>query len=215
MSHIQSIILMIVPLLFSIILHEVSHGWVAEKLGDPTARLMGRLTLNPIPHIDPLGSIVVPGILLLAGTHFLFGWAKPVPVNFSNLRGGRKSMALVALSGPATNFMLAVLSAIVYHLTLGKGSGGPSGAFLVPIHAMAFYSVLLNLVLMLFNLLPILPLDGGRIAVGLLPESIAIPFQRTERWGMLIVVLVIVSDVWTRVLGPVIYVFLRILGVKI
>jgi Zn-dependent protease len=215
MSHIQSIILMIVPLLFSIILHEVSHGWVAGKLGDPTAKLMGRLTLNPVPHIDPIGSIVVPGILLLSGTHFLFGWAKPVPVNFANLRGGRKSMALVALSGPLTNFLLALLSAIVYHLTLVKGTGALHGAFIVPIHAMAFYAVLLNLVLMLFNLLPILPLDGGRIAVGLLPESIAIPFQRTERWGMLIVVLVVVSDVWTRVLGPVIYLFLQILGVRI
>lgn len=215
MSQVQSIILMIVPLLFSIILHEVAHGWVAEKLGDPTARQMGRLTLNPIPHIDPVGSIVVPGILLLAHSPFLFGWARPVPVNFSNLRGGRKGMALVGLAGPATNFCLAVLSAIVYHLTLDRGPETLSSAFIVPIHAMAHYAVLLNLVLMLFNLLPVPPLDGGRIAVGLLPENMAILLQRAERWGMLIVVLLIVSGVWTGVLGPVIYLFLRILGVRI
>ncbi|MCL5406176.1 MAG: site-2 protease family protein [Deltaproteobacteria bacterium] len=215
MNQVQSIILMIVPLMFSIILHEVSHGWVAEKLGDPTARLMGRLTLNPIPHIDLVGTILIPGILLLAHTPFLFGWAKPVPVNFGNLRGGRRDMALVALAGPVTNLLLAVLSAIVYHLTSGAGTTGVSGAVVLPIHAMAYYAVLLNLVLMVFNLLPILPLDGGRIAVGLLPESIAIPLQRTERWGMLIVLLFIVSDLWKYVVAPVIYVFLRILGMKI
>ncbi len=205
MNHAQEILIMIVPLLAAIILHEVSHGWVAEKLGDPTARSMGRITLNPISHIDPVGSILVPGLLLVTGAHFLFGWAKPVPVNFGNLRGGRKSMALVALSGPATNFLLAVLSAIIYHLTFGAG----------PIHLMAADSVIVNLVLMVFNLLPVLPLDGGRIAVGLLPESLAIPLQRTERWGMLIVLLLIVSHVWTRVLGPVIYLLLRILGMRI
>ncbi|MDR3554043.1 MAG: site-2 protease family protein [Syntrophobacteraceae bacterium] len=212
MNQIQTIILLILPLMLAIILHEVSHGWVAGKLGDPTARLLGRITLNPIPHIDPFGSILVPGILLLTGSHFLFGWAKPVPVNFGNLRGGRKSMALVALSGPVTNLLLAVLSSIVYHLTFGDGSAGLAGALILPIHLMARYSVILNLVLMVFNLLPIPPLDGGRIAVGLLPESLAIPLQRAERWGMLIVLLLIVSDLWTRVLGPVIYLFLRILG---
>jgi Zn-dependent protease len=212
MDQIQTIILLILPLMLAIILHEVSHGWVAGKLGDPTARLLGRITLNPIPHIDPFGSILVPGILLLTGSHFLFGWAKPVPVNFGNLRGGRKSMALVALSGPVTNLLLAVISSIVYHLTPGVGSPGLSGALILPIHLMARYSVILNLVLMVFNLLPIPPLDGGRIAVGLLPESLAIHLQRAERWGMLIVLLLIVSDLWTRVLGPVIYLFLRILG---
>ena len=119
MHDVQKIVLSIVPLLFAIILHEVSHGWVAEKLGDPTARMLGRITLNPISHIDPIGTIIVPGILLLTGSHFLFGWAKPVPVNFANLRGGRRDMALVALSGPLSNFLLAVLSSIIFHLTFG------------------------------------------------------------------------------------------------
>src|SRR5208337_3354907 len=117
MYDIQKIVLSIVPLLLAIILHEVSHGWVAEKLGDPTARMMGRITLNPISHIDPIGTILLPGVLLLSGAP-LFGWAKPVPVNFGNLRGGRRDMALVALSGPLCNFVLAVLSSIIFHLTL-------------------------------------------------------------------------------------------------
>ena len=142
MHDVQKIVLSIVPLLFAIILHEVSHGWVAEKLGDPTARLLGRITLNPISHVDPIGTIIVPGILLLTGSHFLFGWAKPVPVNFSNLRGGRRDMALVAFSGPLSNFVLAVLSSIIFHLTFGgtTGSVGILDRIIVPIHIMASYS---------------------------------------------------------------------------
>ena len=168
MSDVQKIVLSIVPLLFAVILHELAHGWVAEKLGDPTARLMGRITLNPISHIDLIGTIILPGVLLLAHSPFLFGWAKPVPVNFGNLRGGRRDMALVALSGPLTNFLLAVLSSIIFHLTF-VGAAGPAGVhsrITVPIHLMALSSVEFNIVLMVINLLPILPLDGGRIVAG-------------------------------------------------
>ncbi len=213
MTDVPKILLSIVPLLFAIIIHEVSHGWVAEKLGDPTARMMGRITLNPISHIDPLGTIILPGILLLTGSHFLFGWAKPVPVNFSNLRGGRRDMALVALSGPLSNFVLAVLSSIIFHLTLRgfTGSGGVLDMVIVPIHLMAQYSVLYNLVLMAINLLPILPLDGGRIVAGLAPEQVAISMERMERYGMLIVLLLIASGIWSYLVSPVIYVFWRIL----
>ncbi|SPF46335.1 Peptidase M50 [Syntrophobacter sp. SbD1] len=213
MTDVPKILLSIVPLLFAIILHEVSHGWVAEKLGDPTARMMGRITLNPISHIDPLGTIILPGILLLTGSHFLFGWAKPVPVNFSNLRGGRRDMALVALSGPLSNFVLAVLSSIIFHLTLRgfMSSGGALDMVIVPIHLMAQYSVLYNLVLMAINLLPILPLDGGRIVAGLAPEQVAISMERMERYGMLIVLLLIASGIWSYLVSPVIYVFWRIL----
>jgi len=213
MHDVPKIVLSIVPLLFAIILHEVSHGWVAEKLGDPTARILGRITLNPISHIDPIGTIIVPGILLLTGSHFLFGWAKPVPVNFANLRGGRRDMALVAFSGPLSNFLLAVLSTIVFHLTFGGVTGpvGISDRLIVPIHMMANYSVLFNLVLMVINLLPILPLDGGRIVVGLAPMNIAISMERMERYGMLIVLLLIASGIWSYVVGPVIYIFWRIL----
>src|SRR5208337_880147 len=193
MYDIQKIVLSIVPLLLAIILHEVSHGWVAEKLGDPTARMLGRITLNPISHIDPIGTVILPGVLLLTGSHFLFGWAKPVPVNFGNLRGGRRDMALVALSGPLSNLLIAVVSSIIFHVTFGglTGSAGVSDRIVVPIHVMANYSVLFNLVLMVINLLPILPLDGGRIVAGLVPVHIAISMERMERYGMLIVLLLI------------------------
>jgi Zn-dependent protease len=213
MHDVPKIVLSIVPLLFAIILHEVSHGWVAERLGDPTARILGRITLNPISHIDLMGTIIVPGILLLAGSHFLFGWAKPVPVNFANLRGGRRDMALVALSGPLSNFLLAVLSSIVFHLTFGGVTGpvGMSAMIITPVHIMANYSVLFNLVLMVVNLLPILPLDGGRIVVGLAPVNIAIAMERMERYGMLIVLILIASGIWSYVVSPVIYIFWRIL----
>ncbi len=214
MHDIQKIILSIVPLLLAIILHEISHGWVAEKLGDPTARMLGRITLNPVSHIDPIGSIILPGILLLSGSHFLFGWAKPVPVNFGNLRGGRRDMALVALSGPLTNLLLAVLSSIIFHLTFGgvMGSASLLDRVVVPVHAMAHYSVLVNLVLMVINLLPILPLDGGRVVAGLAPERIAILMARMERYGMLIVLLLIASGgLWSYVVTPVVYLFWRML----
>jgi Zn-dependent protease len=213
MSNVLEIILMIVPLVFAIILHEVSHGWVAEKLGDPTARLLGRITLNPIPHIDPIGTIILPGILLLTGSPILFGWAKPVPVNFGNLRGGRRDMALVAFSGPMSNFLLAVLSSIVFHLTFTGTTGAPGllSVITVPVHIMAMLSVKINLVLMVINLFPIVPLDGGRIVVGLAPEHIAIAMARLERWGMLIVLLLLASGVWSYVVGPVINIFWRIL----
>ncbi|MGA2401200.1 MAG: site-2 protease family protein [Syntrophobacteraceae bacterium] len=213
MYDVQKIVLSIVPLLFAIILHEVSHGWVAEKLGDPTARLLGRITLNPISHVDLIGTIIVPGILLLTGSHFLFGWAKPVPVNFANLRGGRRDMALVAFSGPLSNFVLAVLSSIIFHLTFvgATGSEGIFDGIIVPIHIMASYSVLFNLVLMAVNLFPILPLDGGRIVAGLAPVRVAMTMERMERYGMLIVLLLIASGIWSYVVGPVIYLFWQIL----
>jgi Zn-dependent protease len=209
----QKMVLSIVPLLFAVILHEVAHGWVAEKLGDPTARLMGRITLNPISHIDLIGTIILPGLLLLTGSPFLFGWAKPVPVNFGNLRGGRRDMALVALSGPLTNFMLAVLSSIVFHLTFG-GMAGPAGVFpriSVPVHLMALSSVEFNIVLMVINLLPILPLDGGRIVAGLAPLPVAVAMQRIERYGMLIVLLLIASGMWGYIVRPFVYLFWQIL----
>ncbi len=213
MPDIQKIILAIVPLLFAIILHEVAHGWVAGKLGDPTARLMGRITLNPISHIDPVGTILLPGILLLTHSPFLFGWAKPVPVNFGNLRGGRRDMALVALSGPLTNFVLAVLSSIVFHLTFSGivAGGGFSGRIVVPVHMMALSSVEFNLVLMVVNLFPILPLDGGRIVAGLAPLPIALAMERFERFGMLLVLLLIASGFWGYIVSPVIRIFWQIL----
>ncbi len=216
-NFIGMVVLWVVPLLFAIILHEVAHGWVAEKLGDPTAKILGRITLNPFVHIDLVGTIILPAVLLLTGSPFLFGWAKPVPVSFSNLRGGRKDMALVALSGPFSNFILAVISSVIYHFALSQlipssGIGSIWYNYLKePIQQMAIISIQLNLVLMVVNLLPILPLDGGRIVVGLAPMKIAFALEQTERFGMLIVLLLIGSGAWSYIVNPVITFFIRFL----
>jgi Zn-dependent protease len=210
-----------IPVLFAVVAHEVAHGRVAEKLGDPTARLLGRLTLNPLAHIDLMGTIVLPLILLIIHSPFLFGWAKPVPVNFANLRGGRRDMALVALSGPATNLLLAAISAGVYHLLLAGfeyrwiADNSVVSWVAEPLFLMARISITFNLVLMAFNLIPILPLDGGRILVGLLPEPLAMQMQRLERFGMLIILLLIgipglSSYLWGYFLNPIMNIFMRL-----
>jgi Zn-dependent protease len=210
-----------IPLLFAVVAHEVAHGWVAEKRGDPTARVMGRLTLNPLVHIDPVGTVILPIILLLIQSPFLFGWAKPVPVNFANLRGGRRDMALVALSGPLTNLLLAAASAGLYHFLLAGFERGwiADGSALSwvaePLFLMAKISLTFNLVLMAFNLIPILPLDGGRILVGLLPEALAVKLEPLERYGMLIFLLLIGiptlrSYLWGYFLNPIMNVFMRL-----
>jgi Zn-dependent protease len=200
--------LYVVPLLLAVVCHEVSHGWVAEKLGDHTARLSGRITLNPFVHIDLIGTVLLPAILILTNSPFLFGWAKPVPVNFGNLRRGRKDMALVAAAGPVTNLLLAGASAVIYHLILlGFTSGlipqtGWAPWIVVPIARMAGMSVEFNLVLMVINLLPVPPLDGGRIMVGVLPDRLAYQLARLEPFGMMIVVLLIATGSWTQIVSP-------------
>jgi len=200
----------------------VAHGWMAEKLGDPTARAMGRLTLNPLVHIDLMGTIVLPLMLILIQSPFLFGWAKPVPVNFANLRGGRRDMALVALSGPATNLLLAMASAVAYHVLLAGFQGGwiaAEGALAwlaEPLLLMVRISLIFNLVLMAFNLIPILPLDGGRILVGVLPAGLAVRLESLERYGMLIFLLIIAvpvlrASLWGYFLNPIVDTFMRLL----
>lgn len=211
-----------VPLLFAVIAHEVAHGWVAGRLGDPTARLLGRLTLNPLVHIDLMGTVILPLMLLIIQSPFLFGWAKPVPVNFANLRGGRRDMALVALSGPGTNLLLAILSAGVYHGLLAAfqhgwiGDESPLIWVAEPLLIMARISIAFNLVLMAFNLIPILPLDGGRVLVGLLPDSLAAQMERLERYGMLIFLVLIAvpvlrASLWGYYLNPIVDTFMRLL----
>ena len=171
------------PLLVAITFHEAAHGFVAWRLGDNTAYLRGRVSFNPLSHVDPFGTVVLPGLLLLgSGGKLVFGFAKPVPVDFSRLRSPRRDMVLVAIAGPAINVVLAVTSALLMHI-LAYMSGDVSEWIAFNLSN----SVYLNLILAIFNMLPLPPLDGGRIAIGLLPQSMAIILARLERVGFLII----------------------------
>ena len=173
----------LLPAIIAITFHEAAHAFVARSLGDDTASRLGRVTLNPLKHIDPFGTILLPGLLLLAHSPFLFGYAKPVPVNFAALRNPRRDMVLVAAAGPATNIALAVVAALGFHL-LGT----------LPANAVQWTAenlknaIILNVILAVFNMFPLPPLDGGRIAVGLLPDFLAVPLARLERYGMAILI---------------------------
>ncbi len=203
------------PLLLAIVLHEYAHGWVANKCGDPTARLQGRLTMNPLAHIDLFGTIIMPILCLMLPGSFLLGWAKPVPVDPRQMTQPRRDMALVAAAGPGMNFALALLSGLLLAGLLlidpslsmqdraaseGAASTATSTLILLPIAVMALYSVLINVFLGMFNLIPIPPLDGGRILVSLLPPQPAMALARLEPYGMLILVGLLVFDRDLRVI---------------
>ncbi len=194
----QTIAVSILPLLFAITVHEVAHGWVANKLGDPTAKMMGRLTLNPIKHIDPVGTILVPGVLLVLGG-FIFGWAKPVPVTFQNLKNPRRDSALVALAGPISNFLMAIMWAMIAKFAMLLGND--MAWLTTPLILMGMVGVIFNLVLMVLNLLPILPLDGGRVVESLLPGPLSYKYSRLEPYGLVILIVLLVSGLLSQILS--------------
>jgi Zn-dependent protease len=200
---IEEILLQAVPALLAITLHEAAHGYVAKTFGDRTAETLGRITLNPLRHIDPVGTIALPLFLLLTsqllgGPGFLFGWAKPVPVNFANLRHPKRDMIWVAAAGPGSNLLMAMGWTVL--LALAAGDGVLSSPLLALV---ARYGIVWNVALMVLNLLPVLPLDGGRILAGLLPHRAATAFSRLEPYGLLIIVVLLASGVLWTLLEPV------------
>jgi len=209
-SVLAKISIMLVPALLAVTLHELSHGAIADRFGDPTARLLGRLTLNPLKHLDPVGT--------LALLFFGFGWARPVPVNFNNLRRPRKDMIWVALGGPLINFSLAIFSALLLRgvgllaQLVPEGAGHLSG-ILEPVGLMAAFSIYINVILGVFNLVPIPPLDGGRVLSGLLPRKQSEMLAKVEPFGFLIVIfLVFFTDLWRDVLAPFVFTLVGILA---
>ncbi len=207
---IPALLIAALPILFAIIAHEVMHGVVALQLGDDTALRAGRLTLNPISHIDPFGTIFLPVILMFLHLP-VFGYAKPVPVNFSRLRSGRTGMMEVAAAGPLTNFALAIVSALALHGILQFAGGPWQAPIVVPLAYMMKSSVLVNIALGVFNLFPLLPLDGGRVLTGLLPLPAARAFARTEPYGFLILVVLLYTDSVEAVINPIINTLARML----
>jgi Zn-dependent protease len=206
----QQLLLWAVPINVAIMLHEVMHGVVARMLGDDTAARAGRLTLNPLKHIDPFGTIILPALLLFAHAP-VFGYAKPVPVDFRRLHPLRAGMIAVAAAGPLTNLTLAALSAAVYHSLnseLDSSLGFTAHPFL---SEMAYVSCIVNVGLAVFNLFPLLPLDGGRVLAGLLPVRLARPFAKLERYGFLILLLLLYTNTVSAVIKPIINAIARAL----
>lgn len=193
-----------IPVLFAITLHEVAHGWVANKLGDSTAKMLGRLTINPIKHIDPVGTIALPiGMVILTlattGQPMAFGWAKPIPVNTRNLKQPRRDMAIVAIAGPLSNFLMAIFWTLVLMVTYSVISDENLAR---GFSTMAQIGIIFNLVLMVLNLLPLPPLDGGRVLAGLVPEPLAYQLDRIEPYGFMILIGLLFLGVLDKIIGP-------------
>ena len=196
---IQTIAIYALPVLFAITLHEAAHGYVARHFGDLTAFAQGRISLNPMRHVDLVGTVLVPlAVLLASGGRFLFGWAKPVPVNYSALRKPKQHMTLVAAAGPAANLMMA----LGWALLLKLGMAVPESAYSEPLVRMSEAGVRVNLIFMFLNLLPILPLDGGRILAGLLPNRVSWQYSRLEPWGLPLLLVLVVTNVLDGLLKP-------------
>ena len=198
LSLIQKIAIWVVPVVLGITVHEVAHGWIASKLGDKTAMMMGRLTLNPLKHIDPMGTILIPGLLLLMSAGFIFGYAKPVPITWQNLKQPKRDMALVAVAGPLSNLLMATGWALLIRVALLLGESGTALAY------MGVAGITINIILMILNLLPLPPLDGGRVMTGLLPGPWAYQFSRIEPYGFFILIGLLVTGVLGLILWPLI-----------
>jgi len=205
LSLVQKIAIWIVPVLLGITVHEVAHGWVARKLGDNTAFMLGRLTLNPLKHVDPMGTILIPGMLLLLQAGFIFGYAKPVPINWKNLRQPKRDMALVAVAGPVANLLMAVGWALLLRLGLLLGDNGLALVY------MGVAGITINAILMVLNLLPLPPLDGGRVLTGLLPGPMAYKFSRIEPYGFFILIGLLITGVLGLILWPLISLFMSMM----
>lgn len=196
---IQLVSVAALPLVFAITVHEAAHGWVADRLGDPTARQLGRLTFNPIPHIDLIGTVVVPiAMMLLSG--FIFGWAKPVPVNTRNFAKPRDGMALVAVAGPLSNLVMAILWGIILKIAILLPESMRMVA--VPLVLMGKLGITFNLILMILNLLPLPPLDGSRVFAWVLPPRLAFMLDRIEPYGVYILIGLLAFGLWPAVIGP-------------
>ncbi len=205
---IQGIAIYALPVILAITLHEAAHGYVAKQYGDLTAYAQGRVTLNPFRHIDPIGTIIVPLLLLAVSSPYLFGWAKPVPVNFGNLRHPKRDMLWVAAAGPGANLLMAFLWALVIKLGLAI----PESNLAEPMILMGKAGIFINAILLVLNLLPLPPLDGGRIAVSLLPHRIAHRYSQIEPYGFIILLILLFTGVLVKVIGPFIMITISIVA---
>ncbi len=209
---IQTIAISALPVIFAITLHEAAHGYAARHFGDTTAWVAGRISLNPLRHVDPVGTLLVPALILVAsyfaaGSAMLFGWAKPVPVNFGRLRNPLRDMMWVAAAGPAVNFLMAIGWGALLKLAVVM----PENIYTLPLGQMSVTGININLVLMVLNLLPLPPLDGGRIAVSLLPYRLAVPFSQLERWGFPILLFLLFTDILDLIMWPFVSMFKRLI----
>jgi Zn-dependent protease len=206
---IRQIAIWALPVLVAVVFHEVAHGWVANRLGDPTAARLGRLTLNPFAHVDIFGTILVPLMLIISHAPFVFGYAKPVPVNFNNLRNPKRDMIWVAAAGPVMNLLLALLCTVLWKTLApmldGQGAQAASSGltdYIAAVVLMAQSGILINVALAVFNAFPLPPLDGGRVMVGLLPRPLSVKLARIEPYGFIILIVLLMTHTLDHIIDP-------------